>query len=102
MKSTGIARRVDELGRISIPIELRRAMDIKTNKEKGSLNKKDGDAVEIFTDGERIVLKKYQPGCHCCGSIDNLTEVLGLKICPSCLDEFYKYKKMIDKVRGEK
>ena len=99
MKSTGIIRKVDELGRIAIPIELRRAMDIKTNKEKGSLEKKDGDSVEIFTDGEHIVLKKYQPGCHCCGSIDNLTEVLGLKLCPKCLKEFAKARDLIDKLR---
>ena len=99
MKSTGIVRRIDELGRISIPIELRRAMDIKTNKEKGSLNKKDGDAVEIFTDGDKIILKKYNPGCHCCGSMDHLTEVLGLKICPKCLKEFAKAIDIIDKLR---
>ena len=102
MKSTGIIRRIDELGRLVLPVELRRILDIKSCKEKGSSNKSDSDAVEIFVDRDEIVLKKYNPGCHCCGRVDNLTEVLGLKICPSCLNEFYKYKKMIDKVRGEK
>ena len=91
MKAIGMIRNLDQLGRIVIPKETRKVFDIN-----------EGDPVEIFTDGDKIILKKYNPGCHCCGSIDNLTEVLGLKICPSCLDEFYKYKKMIDKVRGEK
>ena len=91
MKAIGMIRNLDQLGRIVIPKETRKAFDIN-----------EGDPVEIFTDGDKIILKKYNPGCHCCGSMDHLTEVLGLKICPSCLDEFYKYKKMIDKVRGEK
>ena len=99
MKSIGIIRKVDELGRIVIPIELRRAMDIKSYKEKGSSNKSDSDAVEIFVDGDEIVLKKYNPGCHCCGSVDNLKEVLGLKICPKCLEEFVKARDLIDKLR---
>lgn len=54
MKSTGIVRKVDELGRIVVPIELRRTLDI---QEK--------DALEIFVDGDRIVLKKYIPNMSC-------------------------------------
>lgn len=99
MKSTGIVRRVDDLGRIVIPIEIRRVMDIKTAKEKGSNDKKDADVVEIFTSGDEIVLRKYNPGCHCCGEANNLKEVLGLKICPKCLEEFAKARDLIDKLR---
>ena len=56
MKSTGIVRKVDELGRIVLPIELRRTLDI---AEK--------DAIEIYVDGESIILKKYEPTCIFCG-----------------------------------
>ena len=99
MKSTGIIRRIDELGRIVLPVELRRILDIKSCKEKGSSNKSDSDAVEIFVDGDKIILKKYNPGCHCCGNMDNLVEVMGLKICPECLEEFNKAIKLINKIR---
>ena len=99
MKSTGIIRRIDELGRIVLPVELRRILDIKSCKEKGSSNKSDSDAVEIFVDGEEIILRKYVPGCHCCGNMDNLVEVMGLKICPECLEEFNKAIKLINKIR---
>ena len=99
MKSTGIIRRIDELGRIVLPVELRRILDIKSCKEKGSSNKSDSDAVEIFVDGDKIILKKYNPGCHCCGNMDNLVEVMGLKICNNCLEEFNKAIKLINKIR---
>ena len=57
MKSTGIVRKVDELGRIVLPIEMRRTLGI---GEK--------DSLEIFIDGETVVLKKYSPACIFCGS----------------------------------
>ncbi len=91
MKSTGIVRKVDELGRIVIPKELRK-----------SFNVNEGNPLEIYTDGDNIILKKYTPGCHCCKNTDNLIEVLGLKLCPSCLDQFNEYRKLVDKARGEK
>ena len=99
MKSTGIIRRIDELGRIVLPVELRRILDIKSCKEKGSSNKSDSDAVEIFVDGEEIILRKYNPGCHCCGNMDNLVDVMGLKICNNRLEEFNKAIKLINKIR---
>ena len=99
MKSTGIVRKIDELGRIVVPIEIRRVMGIQTAKEKGSKNKTDSDSVEIFVDGEEIILRKYNPGCHCCGNMDNLVEVMVLTICPDCLKEFYKAIDLIDKLR---
>ena len=90
MKSLGIVRKVDQLGRIVLPKELRKSFEII----------EDETALEIFTDEDNIILKKYTPGCHCCKNTDNLIEVLGLKLCPSCLDQFNKYRKLIDKTRG--
>ena len=88
MKSTGIVRNLGQLGRLVIPKETRKAFNLN-----------DGDPIEMFTDGDEIILKKYNPGCHCCGSLDHLTEVLGLKICPKCLKEFAKAIDIIDKLR---
>ena len=88
MRSLGIVRNLDQLGRLVIPKETRKVFDLN-----------EGDQVEIFTDGDKIILKKYNPGCHCCGSMDHLTEVLGLKICPKCLKEFAKAIDIIDKLR---
>ena len=99
MKSTGIIRRIDELGRIVLPVELRRILDIKSCKEKGSSNKSDSDALEISVDGEEIILRKYTPGCHCCGNVGDLKEVMGLKICNECLEEFNKAIKLFNKIR---
>ena len=101
MKSTGIVRKIDELGRIVIPIELRRVMGIQTSKEKGSKDKSDSDALEIFTDGEEIILRKHEPGCHCCGRVDGLKEVMGLKICQDCLNEFSRAIDLIEKSKNE-
>ena len=88
MKATGMVRNLDQLGRLVIPKETRKVFELN-----------EGDPVEIFTDGDKIILKKYNPGCHCCGSLDHLTEVLGLKICPKCLKEFAKAIDIIDKLR---
>lgn len=79
MKSTGIVRKVDELGRVVIPIELRRTLDIDVK-----------DALEIFVDGEHIVLKKYAPACIFCGQAKNVESFKGKNICPGCLDELKK------------
>jgi transcriptional pleiotropic regulator of transition state genes len=76
MKSTGVVRKVDELGRIVIPIELRRTLDI---AEK--------DALEIYVDGDTVILKKYQPACIFCGEANDVTNYKGKKICKSCLAE---------------
>lgn len=76
MKSTGIVRRVDELGRVVIPIELRRTLDI---AEK--------DALEIYVDGEHIILKKYEPACIFCGQAKDVAQYKGKNICSKCLEE---------------
>ena len=74
MKSTGIVRKVDDLGRIVIPIELRRTLDIDIK-----------DAVEIFTEGDTIILKKYNPACIFCGESRDVSDYKGKKICPGCM-----------------
>lgn len=76
MKSTGIVRKVDELGRIVLPIELRRTLDI---AEK--------DSLEIYMDGPAIVLKKYQPTCIFCDSEKDIIEFRGKNVCPKCFQE---------------
>lgn len=76
MKSTGIVRKVDELGRVVIPIELRRTLQI---AEK--------DALEIYVDGEKIILKKYEPACIFCGNADEVRIYKEKNICESCLEE---------------
>ena len=74
MKSTGIVRKVDELGRIVLPIELRRTLDIDVK-----------DSLEIYVDGDNIVLHKYMPACIFCGSVDSIVEFKGKNICPDCI-----------------
>lgn len=74
MKSIGIVRKVDDLGRIVLPIELRRTLDIKER-----------DAVEIFVDSEYIMLKKYAPSCIFCGEADDIREYKGKLICSKCM-----------------
>ncbi len=73
MKATGIIRKVDELGRIVVPKELRKTMDIR-----------EGDPMEIFTDGENIILKKYAPFCTFCSSSQSLVSFGGKTICSEC------------------
>lgn len=76
MKSTGIIRNVDELGRIVIPKEMRKKMDIANS-----------DPVEIYVEGNKIILTKYQPNCSFCASEENILEFKGKKICAECLNE---------------
>ncbi len=72
MKSTGIVRKVDELGRV-IPIEIRNKFDI---AEK--------DPIEIYVDGSSIILKKYEPNCIFCGNSKNLISYKDKLICSKC------------------
>ncbi|MBQ3548751.1 MAG: AbrB/MazE/SpoVT family DNA-binding domain-containing protein [Oscillospiraceae bacterium] len=76
VKSTGIVRKVDELGRIVLPIELRRTLDIAER-----------DALEIYVDGTAIVLRKYRPCCIFCDSAKDIVVFRGKNICPKCLKE---------------
>ena len=76
MKSTGIVRKVDELGRIVLPIEMRRTLDI---AEK--------DALEIYVEGSSVILKKYKPSCIFCDTAKDVSEFKGKNVCPKCLRE---------------
>ncbi|EPR10133.1 AbrB/MazE/SpoVT family DNA-binding domain-containing protein [Ruminiclostridium papyrosolvens] len=73
MKATGIVRKVDELGRVVLPVELRRTLDI---AEK--------DSLEIFVDEEMVILKKYQPACIFCGNAKDVIVYKGKNICQAC------------------
>ncbi|MBQ7737722.1 MAG: AbrB/MazE/SpoVT family DNA-binding domain-containing protein [Oscillospiraceae bacterium] len=74
MKATGIVRKIDELGRVVLPIELRRTMNLEVR-----------DPVEIFMDGDSIVLRKYEAACIFCGSSHQLTLFRGKQVCGECL-----------------
>lgn len=75
MKSTGIVRKLDPLGRVVLPVELRQTLDIKTD-----------DPFEIFTEGNKIILRKYTPGCIFCGETHNVRLVNEKNVCPKCLN----------------
>ena len=81
MKSTGIVRRVDELGRVVIPIEIRNKFDI---AEK--------DPIEIYVDGSNIILKKHEDACIFCGNTKNLDEFKGKLVCDKCLESLVEKK----------
>ncbi|MBE7046296.1 MAG: AbrB/MazE/SpoVT family DNA-binding domain-containing protein [Ruminococcaceae bacterium] len=76
LKSTGIVRKLDELGRITLPIELRK-----------NLNIKEKDGLEIFVEADTIILKKYEPSCIFCGNARNVTAYKDKNICPDCLSQ---------------
>lgn len=76
MKSTGIVRKLDELGRIVIPMELRRIFGIGTH-----------DSLEIFVESDKIILQKHEPSCVLCNKMDDLVEHKGKYICRSCLKD---------------
>ena len=73
MKSTGIVRKVDQLGRVVLPIEIRRTFDINYL-----------DSMEIYVDRDRIILRKYKPGCIFCGNADKVEDFRGSIVCEEC------------------
>ncbi len=79
MKATGIVRPVDPLGRIVIPVELRRNLGIKTD-----------DSLEIFVDGGYIMLKKYEPACVFCGNVKDISTIRGKNVCKKCIEDMKK------------
>ena len=79
MKATGIVREIDELGRIVIPRDIRKTLD---------LNKK--DPMEIYLNGDMIVLKKHVPCCIFCGQVENVIMHKGKLVCKNCIDEMAK------------
>lgn len=79
MKSTGIVRPVDMFGRIVLPKELRSTLGI-TEK----------DSLEIFVEDSSIVLKKYQPSCVFCGSMERITKYKEVNVCHKCIEKLTK------------
>jgi len=73
LKTIGITRQIDSLGRVVLPKELRDTMDLP-----------EGTPIEFYTEGETIILKKYQPGCVFCGDINSVEQFKGQNICPAC------------------
>lgn len=76
MKATGVTRKLDDLGRIVLPIELRRVLDLKED-----------DSLAIYVEGTDIILKKYVPGCIFCGEVTGAKDFKGKKVCPNCANE---------------
>ena len=76
MKSTGIIRKIDELGRFVIPMEMRNKLDISNS-----------DSLEIYVEGTSIILKKYQPDCVFCGNSKNVTQYKDKNVCEKCVNE---------------
>lgn len=80
MKSTGIVRSIDKMGRIVLPMETRKLLSLT----------EEGAAVEIYTQEDMVILKKYTPACIFCNNADKLIEYHGIKICQNCLCEMDK------------
>lgn len=80
MKSTGIIRKVDDLGRVVLPAELRRSLEIKEQ-----------DEVEIFVEGNQIILQKFSPCCVFCGGNERLASYYGKNLCKDCIANIQKY-----------
>jgi len=79
MKATGIVRKVDELGRIVLPIELRRTLNIDIK-----------DPIEIYVDDDYILLKKYEPACVFCGNAKDIVNISGKNVCKNCIEDLKK------------
>lgn len=79
MKATGIVRKVDEVGRIVLPVELRSVLGIDNR-----------DSVEIFTEDDKIILKKYEPACVFCGDTKNISVFKNKLVCAHCIKELTK------------
>ncbi len=76
MKPIGIVRQIDSLGRIVIPKELRRTLEIK-----------EGDSLELFLEDNTIVMRKYQPACIICGNAKHIVTYKGRNFCPDCIKD---------------
>lgn len=79
MKSTGIIRKVDELGRIVLPIELRRTLDIAEH-----------DEMEIYIENDQVILRKYEHSCVFCSSTQGLVQYKGKFVCNKCVYNFHR------------
>ena len=80
VKALGIVRQIDELGRVVIPVELRRTLGIEVK-----------DGMEIFVDGNKIILQKYEPGCTFCGEVQEKPKfIYGKIVCDTCAEKVHK------------
>ena len=79
MRATGIVRKIRDLGRIVIPSEMRNNLDLTLN-----------DSIEFYTEGEKIIMQKYVPGCIFCGNTEKLVMFEDKKICTECIDRLQK------------
>lgn len=75
MKSVGIVRKIDNLGRLCLPVEIRRILGLKLNSP-----------MEFYMDGENVVIRKYAPSCVFCKSEENTVKFGDKLICPECLN----------------
>lgn len=83
MKSTGIVRKLDQLGRIVLPKELRDVLGIQK-----------ADSIEVFTEGDSIILRKYTPGCVFCGETADNVLLNGKRVCRQCIAEMTRKEGM--------
>ena len=83
MKSIGVVRHVDPLGRIVIPVETRKILDISV-----------GDQMEIYTDGDAIILEKYKTNCIFCGSSEIFLSYKNQLVCKDCVKHLHEFKKI--------
>ena len=82
MKSTGMVRAVDKMGRVVIPKEIRRQLKVEN----------DVDSFEIYMDNDKVILKKYQPTCIFCDSLADSVEFGGYNVCKDCIEKLYTIK----------
>lgn len=82
MKSTGVVRAVDKMGRVVIPKEIRKQLDVKN----------DVDSFEIYMEGDSVILRKYQPTCIFCNNIADSVELDGHTVCKNCIEKLNELK----------
>ena len=79
MKNTGVVRRLDELGRITLPMELRKVFGIEER-----------DSLEIYVEDDTIILKKFKKSCIFCNNDDNIIDFKGKNVCSECIAQLKK------------
>ncbi len=85
MKETGMIRPVDKLGRVVIPMEIRKSFNMD----------REGDCFEIFTEDDKIILKKYKPSCVFCGSLEKTISLNDQVVCKDCIEKLKKISEII-------
>lgn len=76
MKDTGVVRKIDPLGRLVIPIEVRRELGLNEN-----------EPVEMYVENKRVIIEKYNPSCLICGETENVKKINEKSICDSCINK---------------